>query len=207
MQVPSRATTLALRQAGSAATAEQRDKIEALVAAIYRERDATEATAEASMELRDIGRDVLGGVISDLRAGADEAEIFAGVIDKLADRMANLALDSLFGGAGGAGILGSIGKLFGFAQGGFTGNGGKMQPAGVVHKGEYVFSKKATDRIGAGNLESLHRGFANGGILPATDTTSFAAPLPGRKRQTQPLMERPTRGQALNIFRSMAAII
>lgn len=52
----------------------------------------------------------------------------------------------------------------GFATGGYTGSGGKYQPAGIVHKGEYVFDKAATNRIGVSNLESLR----NGGGLDAT---------------------------------------
>ncbi|MDM3063461.1 phage tail length tape measure family protein [Citrobacter sp. CK180] len=52
----------------------------------------------------------------------------------------------------------------GFAAGGFTGQGGKYQPAGIVHKGEYVFDKAATNRIGVSNLEALR----NGGSLDAT---------------------------------------
>ncbi|MET6553640.1 phage tail length tape measure family protein [Citrobacter farmeri] len=52
----------------------------------------------------------------------------------------------------------------GFASGGFTGQGGKYQPAGVVHKGEYVFDQASTNRIGVSNLEALR----NGGSLDAT---------------------------------------
>lgn len=52
----------------------------------------------------------------------------------------------------------------GFAAGGFTGLGGKYQPAGIVHKGEYVFDQAATNRIGVSNLEALR----NGGSLDAT---------------------------------------
>lgn len=32
----------------------------------------------------------------------------------------------------------------GFAEGGYTGDGGKYEPAGIVHKGEYVMPKKQT---------------------------------------------------------------
>ncbi|SOC92570.1 phage tail tape measure protein, lambda family [Rhizobium sp. AN5] len=72
--------------------------------------------------------------------------------------------------AGLAGIgTGILGKLFGFSEGGYTGDGGKYEPAGVVHKGEYVMSKKATSRIGIGNLDAMHRGalggFAEGGFV------------------------------------------
>ncbi|MGS0325223.1 phage tail tape measure protein, partial [Escherichia coli] len=37
------------------------------------------------------------------------------------------------------GIVGSIGSAIGFAGGGFTGTGGKYEPAGIVHRGEFVF--------------------------------------------------------------------
>ena len=55
-----------------------------------------------------------------------------------------------------------------FATGGYTGDGGKYTPAGIVHKGEYVITKEATARLGRGFLDhlnygSIRRGFANGG--------------------------------------------
>lgn len=72
---------------------------------------------------------------------------------------------SSFGGTGGA--IGSIASAIGggFANGGYTGNGGKYQPAGTVHKGEFVFTKEATSRIGVKNLYALMRGYANGGVV------------------------------------------
>ena len=55
-----------------------------------------------------------------------------------------------------------------YADGGFTGIGGKYQPAGIVHRGEYVVpsevlaSKKGSELVG--KLENLRvRGFAQGG--------------------------------------------
>ncbi|MEA4301851.1 phage tail length tape measure family protein, partial [Klebsiella pneumoniae] len=42
----------------------------------------------------------------------------------------------------------------GFASGGYTGPGGKYQPAGIVHKGEYVFDQASTNRIGVSQLEA-----------------------------------------------------
>ncbi|MFN6986685.1 MAG: D-alanyl-D-alanine carboxypeptidase family protein, partial [Rhizobium oryzihabitans] len=81
--------------------------------------------------------------------------------------------------AGLAGVgSGIFGAIFGFADGGYTGDGGKYEPAGVVHKGEYVMSKKATSRIGVGNLEALHRGalggYADGGFV--TDAPPIRKP-------------------------------
>lgn len=46
----------------------------------------------------------------------------------------------------------------GFASGGYTGPGGKYQPAGIVHKGEYVFDQESTNRIGVSQLEALRNG-------------------------------------------------
>ncbi|HIB5645605.1 TPA: phage tail length tape measure family protein [Klebsiella variicola subsp. variicola] len=46
----------------------------------------------------------------------------------------------------------------GFASGGYTGLGGKYQPAGIVHKGEYVFDQASTNRIGVSQLEALRNG-------------------------------------------------
>lgn len=59
--------------------------------------------------------------------------------------------------------MGSL--MSGFSSGGYTGDGGKYDPAGIVHKGEFVFTKEATQRIGARNLYRLMRGYANGGSV------------------------------------------
>lgn len=53
----------------------------------------------------------------------------------------------------------------GFSDGGYTGDGGKYEAAGVVHKGEFVMTKEATKRIGVANLYKLMRGYANGGVV------------------------------------------
>ncbi|EKT2575327.1 phage tail tape measure protein, partial [Escherichia coli] len=67
------------------------------------------------------------------------------------------------------GIVGSIGSAIGGAFGGgasaSTGTGGKYEPAGIVHRGEFVFTKEATSRIGVGNLYRLMRGYAEGGYV------------------------------------------
>ena len=111
---------------------------------------------------------------------------FSGSLGQIASGTANAgggflgafggALNSIVGGlggdaGGGLGILGSIfsgfTSLFGFADGGYTGPGRKHEPAGVVHRGEFVFDKRSVDRIGVQNLERLRRlpGFAEGGFV------------------------------------------
>lgn len=58
----------------------------------------------------------------------------------------------------------------GFADGGYTGDGGKYQPAGIVHKGEFVMSKAATSRIGIGTLNRMLKGYADGGYVGGSGT-------------------------------------
>ena len=67
------------------------------------------------------------------------------------------------------------GGYVGFASGGYTGNGGKYQPAGVVHRGEYVITKEATSRLGIGFLNHLNygRGYANGGSVGSIPATGY----------------------------------
>lgn len=48
----------------------------------------------------------------------------------------------------------------GFKEGGYTGDGDRDEPAGVVHKGEFVFTKDATKRLGVPILEALQEGKA-----------------------------------------------
>jgi hypothetical protein len=54
----------------------------------------------------------------------------------------------------------------GFEQGGYTGDGGSSEPAGIVHKGEYVFTKAQTATIGRNKLEAIARnGYEAGGYV------------------------------------------
>jgi hypothetical protein len=73
----------------------------------------------------------------------------------------------------------------GFATGGYTGSGGKYAPAGIVHRGEYVFDAASTSRIGVSNLERLRRtlpGFADGGYA------GNVVAMPGKGQDNQPVV-------------------
>lgn len=73
------------------------------------------------------------------------------------------------GGLGGGGLLGG---LLGFAEGGYTGAGGRFEPAGIVHRGEFVMSAPAVRHLGVGTMESLHSGALRGytaGVLDVTE--------------------------------------
>lgn len=83
--------------------------------------------------------------------------------------------------------LGAVARIRGFADGGYTGDGGKYEPAGVVHRGEYVLPQEVVRSIGVGNLDSLRsmftrqapgrQSYATGGLVGATlpSTSMFAA--------------------------------
>lgn len=146
---------------------------------------------EAKKTAEDVNKGLVKGFLSDLRQGLAKGEGFfrsfgnaaLNVLNKIVDKIETQLVDALFslgkansGGGGGGflgGIFGFIGNLFGFAKGGYTGNGSASAAAGIVHGGEYVFSKRATDRIGVGNLDRVHRaakGYASGGhVAPAAN--------------------------------------
>ena len=103
---------------------------------------------------------------------ADFSSLAKSILSDLTSMIVKMALfnamKSAFGGT-------SIGSFLGFAGGGYTGDGGKYQPAGVVHRGEYVITKEATSRLGIGFLNHLNygRGYANGGSVGSIPSTGY----------------------------------
>lgn len=91
-----------------------------------------------------------------------------------AQKFANMAAVA----AAGANVISQITSV-GFSSGGYTGDGGKYTPAGIVHRGEYVITKEATARLGKGYLDYLNygtrRGFSNGGgvSVPSVNYSGF----------------------------------
>ena len=63
----------------------------------------------------------------------------------------------------------------GFSEGGYTGAGGKYQPAGMVHRGEFVFDAGSVSRIGVPALEAM-RGNAAGGGGGAAPSVNVGGP-------------------------------
>ncbi|HCR3795246.1 TPA: phage tail tape measure protein, partial [Proteus mirabilis] len=105
---------------------------------------------------------------------ADFTRSFLEMTTKMLMQMAMLnAMKAAFGGS-------AVGNFFGFASGGYTGDGGKHDPAGVVHKGEFVFTKEATQRLGIANLYRLmdagKRGYASGGHVGGSAPMSVTQP-------------------------------
>lgn len=77
-------------------------------------------------------------------------DVFQGLLDLF------LQLGSI--GVFGKGLQTNLKAGRGFAGGGYTGNGGIGDVAGVVHGREYVFDAAATSRIGVANLDRIRRG-------------------------------------------------
>ena len=78
----------------------------------------------------------------------------------------------------------------GFARGGYTGPGGKWQPAGVVHAGEFVLRQEVVRQRGMlAMLQRLNReglaalpGFSGGGLVGALQISQARQPAPGAAR-------------------------
>jgi hypothetical protein len=77
--------------------------------------------------------------------------------------------------------------LTGFAEGGYTGDGGKTSIAGVVHGQEYVMNADATRRIGRNNLDRMSAGYGMFGQMPNMNVTVVNRDIPGAEFQVNQL--------------------
>lgn len=86
------------------------------------------------------------------------------------------ALAAASASSGGSSLLGAAAKAYGFASGGYTGAGGKYQPAGIVHAEEFVNRREVVRQPGAlafltefnrVGMAALNRwpGYADGGLV------------------------------------------
>lgn len=110
--------------------------------------------------------------------------------------IAGSAIGSWFGGGANGLASGSAGEVssrlgasaagyspkFGFATGGYTGDGGKFEPKGVVHGGEFVVRKEVVSQPGMrDHLDRLNKkGYASGGYVSdasSVSTGSSGAPV------------------------------
>lgn len=88
------------------------------------------------------------------------------------------------------------GLVKGFAAGGYTGDGGKYQPAGIVHGGEYVMTKAATSRLGTPLLNALNYG--KNAMLATGLGMSVALAQPIKVDDRPPLRPIPTQPVQVN---------
>ncbi|HEM6842558.1 TPA: phage tail tape measure protein [Providencia stuartii] len=117
---------------------------------------------------------------------ADFTRSFLEMTTKMLMQMAMLnAMKAAFGGNAVGNFLG----LKGHSEGGYTGDGGKYQPMGIVHGGEFVFTKEATQRLGIANLYRLmdygQKGYASGGYVGGSAPMSVTQPTAFIARNSQ----------------------
>lgn len=118
---------------------------------------------------------------------------------------AGLASTSSYGAAAAIGIAAVIALIAAlaatsFATGGYTGDGGKFEPAGIVHRGEYVVEKEDVQRIGVPGIESM---IQNGGQQASRSTTNRmkVAVFDDRSRMKKWLRSQEGRAEILDIVR------
>lgn len=101
-------------------------------------------------------------------------------------------------------------KGAGFSSGGYTGNGGKYDPAGIVHRGEYVMTKETTSRLGVGLLDRLNYGGKIGATAMLGASVAVAQPIkvdnrPPLKAQQAVGFAQPSASPVINITISAQA--
>ncbi|MFZ7223984.1 phage tail tape measure protein [Avibacterium avium] len=79
-------------------------------------------------------------------------------------------------------------------SGGYAGNGGKYQPKGIFHGGEYIMTKEATSRLGVPLLNALNYG--KNAMLAAGLGVSVATAQPIKVDNRPPLSAKPHTTQA-----------
>lgn len=88
---------------------------------------------------------------------------------------------------GGAGLLAAFALIKGFSEGGYTGPGGVNQPAGVVHKGEVVWSQADISRFGGvAAVEAMRRGDAMPAGISANGSKSSSGATGSGSTRVQP---------------------
>lgn len=136
-------------------------------------------------------KDLADGIIADLiRIQVRQAAvgIFGTIFSGLTAGGAAAGANGLAAGSAGA-TSSSLGasaagysSKFGFSDGGYTGDGGKFEPKGVVHGGEFVVRKEAVSQPGAREfLERMNanaKGYADGGYVGATAAASTSNVVP-----------------------------
>lgn len=158
-----------------------------LQAQIRANTNAKDAAKETQRQQDDLYKNVQQGVQSafadGLNAVASGEGGFAGALKNLvntirvalSNALAASLTESFLKSLGGKEGVMSLASLFGkgFADGGYTGAGGKYQPAGVVHAGEFVFSADSVRRLGLSALDNLHS-IASGGFAPRAPRWGYA---------------------------------
>lgn len=167
----------AAQKAGRQITPELTAEIDKLAQAYATAGDEAEQAAQKMREIEqqtEKGEDALADMFGSIIDGSKSAK------EAVADLLMEIAKTQMLNGLMALmppGLTSFVGKGLTrtFSDGGYTGPGGKYEPAGVVHKGEYVFSKAAVNALGLEHLDSLHRaaqrGYSSGGYVGSERAT------------------------------------
>lgn len=166
--------TVAAQKAGMQITPELSASINELATAYAqassdadRLAESQDKARESAEEMRALGKDVMSGFISDLRQGKSASEALAGALSKVADKLIDIALNSVFDGGGGIG-----GLLGGGRRGGLLGGfliPGILHSGGVAGKDGYGHGRAVSPSVFAG-AKRYHSGGVAGmqpGEVPA----------------------------------------
>lgn len=134
------------------------DRINIRVRDLEREREAMRETAEV---FRGFSDNLASAIIHGQNLGDAVVNSIKAIAAELVAQAATLGLMKIFFGPGataaglGLDLLGGIGKLFGFHQGGMIGGRGQNVPI-IAQPGEFVMQRSAVQSIGASNLAEMN---------------------------------------------------
>lgn len=171
-----------LQNGGVAITDAVRLQVEQLGDAWLEAADKTDIARERLERMKSIGQEVSSSLKSAFDGAFDDA---AGALENLGKQLAmitlKMSLMKLFPSVFGQGAFMDLG----YADGGYTGAGGKNEAAGVVHRGEYVMDADTVRRAGGpSSFDALRRGlrgYSGGGYvgMPKVPTQQPASSMGG----------------------------
>lgn len=146
--------------------------------------DWTKGATSALEDYKDSAADIAGqtkDLFSNAFQGAEDALVNFVTTGKLSfDDFAKAIIADLARIAVRQAMVQGLSAL-GFSGGGYTGDGGKFEPAGIVHAGEFVIRKEVTQQPGMKQyLSNLNRrGYADGGYVEPSPASRPAAQMAG----------------------------
>jgi hypothetical protein len=179
----------AAKKANIAVTPELQAKVDSLAASYANAKVKLDEAKQRQDDFKAASQEAASTLSEGFKDALLNGERLSSILDKLVKKLAGMAIDKAFsslisGATGTGGVFGSIGKVFGFADGGMIqGPGGPRSNSilAAVSDGEFIVNADATKKYGA-LLAAINSGrvpkFASGGIVgsaPAISSPKFAA--------------------------------
>jgi tape measure domain-containing protein len=191
----------ALKAAGSKATSKQKTQISNLVLSLEQQIKSQEDLNLLFEDTNELGRDVFGGIIQGIREGAKASDILANSLSRVGDKLANLALDSVFSG----GSKSLFASLFGGGvSGGGLGFAGLFANGGSIPGGQFgLVGERGPEFIsGPATITPLNSGRSGGGNVHVTVGTSV-----DNNGNIRPFVESVAEGKAAIAARKVTASV